>query len=53
MLNEGVARSLLAKVSTVQDPSVLVVTRTGKVALELSGFVDRETVAQAAANASS
>ena len=53
VLNEGVARSLLAKVSTVQDPSVLVVTRTGKVALELSGFVDRETVAQAAANASS
>jgi hypothetical protein len=52
VLNEGVARSLLAKVTTVQDPSVLVVTRAGTVALELGGFVDRETVAQAAANAS-
>ena len=52
VLNEGVARSLLAKVSSVQDPSVLVVTRAGKVAVELGGFVDRELVAQAAANAS-
>lgn len=52
VLNERVARSLLAKVSSVQDPSVLVVTRDGKVAVELGGFVDRETVAQAAANAS-
>ena len=52
VLNEGVARSLLAKVTTVQDPSVLVVTRSGTIALELGGFVDRETVAQAAANAS-
>ena len=53
VLNEGVARSLLAKLDSVQDPSVLVVTRSGEVALELAGFVDRETVAQAAANASS
>jgi hypothetical protein len=53
VLNEGVARSLLAKLETVQDPSVLVVKRSGEVALELAGFVDRETVAQAAANASS
>ena len=51
VLNEGVARSLLAKLDAVQDPSVLVVTRSGEVALELAGFVDRETVAQAAANA--
>lgn len=53
VLNERVARSLLAKLDSVQDPSVLVVTRSGEVALELAGFVDRETVAQAAANASS
>jgi hypothetical protein len=53
VLNEGVARSLLAKLDSVQDPSVLVVKRSGEVALELAGFVDRETVAQAAANASS
>ncbi len=45
--------SLLAKLTTVQDPSVIVVKRSGEVALELAGFVDRETVAQAAANASS
>ena len=51
VLNEGVARSLLAKLEAVQDPSVLVVTRSGDVAVELAGFVDRETVAQAAANA--
>ena len=53
VLNEGVARSLLAKLGQVEDPSVLVLKRSGEVALQLSGFVDRETVAQAAANASS
>lgn len=51
VLNEGVARALLAKLDSVQDPSVLVVKRSGEVAVELAGFVDRETVAQAAANA--
>jgi len=51
VLNEGVARSLLAKLDSVQDPSVLVVKRSGEVAIELAGFVDRETVAQAATNA--
>jgi hypothetical protein len=51
VLNEGVARSLLAKLDSVQDPSVLVVKRSGEVAIELAGFVDRETVAQAAATA--
>ena len=51
VLNEGVARSLFAKLDAVQDPSVLVVTRSGEVAVQLAGFVDRETVAQAAANA--
>ena len=51
VLNEGVARALLAKLDSVQDPSVLVIKRSGDVAIELAGFVDRETVAQAAANA--
>ena len=51
VLNEGVARRLLAKLDSVQDPSVLVIKRSGDVAVELAGFVDRETVAQAAANA--
>ena len=52
VLNEGVARSLLRKLGTVEDPSLLVIRRGGEVALRLNGFVDRDTVAQAAANAS-
>jgi len=52
VLNEGVARALLSKLDVVGDPSLLVLKRSGEVALELAGFVDRETVAQAAANAS-
>ena len=51
VLDEGTARALLTKLESLQDPSVLVVKRSGEIALELSGFVDRETVAQAAANA--
>jgi hypothetical protein len=51
VLNEGVAHALLTKLDAVRDPSVLVLTRSGAVALQLNGFVDRETVAQAAANA--
>jgi hypothetical protein len=53
VLNEDVAHALLTKLDSVRDPSVLVLTRSGEVALQLNGFVDRETVAQAAANASS
>jgi hypothetical protein len=53
VLNEGVARALLTKLDGVQDPSLLVVKRSGEVTLKLSGFVDRETVAQAASNATS
>jgi hypothetical protein len=51
--NEAVARSVLAKLTTEQDPSVFVVKRSGEVAAALGGFADRETVAQAAAGASS
>ena len=53
VLNEKVARALLNKLEGLKDPSVLVLKRSGEVALGLEGFVDRETVAQAAANASS
>jgi hypothetical protein len=53
VLNESVARALLLKLDSVQDPGVLVLKQSGEVALELAGFVDRETVAQAAAAASS
>ena len=38
VLNEGVARALLAKLDSVQDPSVLVVKRSGEVAVELTGL---------------
>lgn len=53
VVNERVARSLLMKIGAVHDPSVLVLRRSGDVVVELTGFADRETVAQAAANASS
>jgi len=52
VLNEDVARALLSRLDLVEDPSVLVLKRSGEIAVELAGFVDRETVAQAAANAS-
>ena len=52
VLNEEVAHALLTKLGTVEDPSLLVVKRGGEVVLQLNGFVDRATVAQAAANAS-
>ena len=51
MLNEGVARALLLKKLDVEEPRVLVLKRSGEVAFALDGFADRETVAQAAANA--
>jgi hypothetical protein len=51
VLNESIARTLLTKLDDAQDPSLLVLKRSGEVALALTGFVDRETVAQAAANA--
>ena len=50
VLNERVAHALLAKLDGPKEPSVLV-KHSGEVALALEGFVDRETVAQAAANA--
>ena len=51
VLNERVAHALLVKLDGPKEPSVLVFKHTGEVALALEGFVDRETVAQAAANA--
>jgi len=53
VLEEKTAKPLLEKLGTLEDPSLLVVKRPGEVALRLSGFVDRDTVAQAAATASS
>lgn len=53
VLDERQAKPLLTKIGVLEDPSVLVFTRPAKVAVRLAGFVDRDTVAQAAANASS
>ena len=53
VLEEKTAKPLLEQLGTLEDPSLLVVKRPGEVALQLSGFVDRDTVAQAAATASS
>ncbi len=53
VLDEESAGPLLDKVGLVDDPSVLVFTRPGVVAVRMAGFADRETVAQAAANAAS
>ena len=51
VLNERVAHAVLAKLGAVKEPSLLVLKQSGEVVLALEGFVDRETVAQAAANA--
>ena len=53
VLEEKTAKPLLEKLGTLEDPSLLVVKRPGEIALRLSGFVDRDPVAQAAATASS
>ena len=53
VLEEKTAKPLIDKLGTLEDPSLLIVKRPGEIALRLSGFVDRDTVAQAAANASS
>ena len=51
VLNEKVAHAVLSKLQGLKQPSLLVLKRSGEVVLSLEGFVDRETVAQAAANA--
>ncbi len=53
VLDEESAGPLLAKLGVLEDPSVLVFKRPGVAAVRLAGFADRETVAQAAANAAS
>lgn len=53
VLDEASAGPLLDKVGVLDDPSLLVFTRPGVVAVQIAGFADRETVAQAAASAAS
>jgi hypothetical protein len=51
VLNERVAQAVLTKLNGVKEPSLLVLKRSGEIVVALEGFVDRQTVAQAAANA--
>jgi len=53
VLNQKQVEQLTARLGVMNDPTVLVFTRPGEVFVRLDGFVDRETVAQAAANAKS
>ena len=53
VLSQQQIRPLAEKLGVLKDPSVLVFRRSGEVFVRIDGFVDRETVAQAAANASS
>ena len=53
VLDEEAAQPLLAKLGVLEDPTVLVFRRPGEAVVRMSGFADRETVAQAAANAAS
>jgi hypothetical protein len=48
---DPVARSLVTKLGIRQAPTVLVFARPGTLSLRIDGFVDHETVAQAATNA--
>jgi hypothetical protein len=49
--NESVAQSVALKLPGTADPSVLVVTRPGKVTVLVPGYVDSDAVAEAVANA--
>jgi hypothetical protein len=51
VLNEGQSRSLTKQLGVLEDPAVLVFRRPGELVTRFSGFVDKQTVAQAARNA--
>jgi hypothetical protein len=51
--NEATAAALAQQAPGATDPAVLVVRRPGTIAVELDGYADSETVAQAAVDARS
>jgi hypothetical protein len=51
VLNQREVKALALRAGAVRDPSVLVFRRPADLYVRIDGFVDRETVAQAAANA--
>jgi hypothetical protein len=53
VLRQGQAGGLVRQLGVLPDPAVLVYRRPGDVVARFDGFADRDTVAQAAANAAS
>ncbi len=51
VLNEGQSRLLTKQLGVLEDPAVLVFRRPSELVIRFSGFVDKQTVAQAARNA--
>ena len=51
VLNEGQSRPLTKQLGVLEDPAVLVFRRPSELVIRFSGFVDKQTVAQAARNA--
>ena len=51
VLNEGQSRPLTKQLGVLGDPAVLVFRRPGEIVTRFSGFVDKQTVEQAARNA--
>jgi thiol:disulfide interchange protein len=51
VLNESQSRPLTKQLGVLADPAVLIFRRPGELVTRFSGFVDKQTVAQAARNA--
>jgi thiol:disulfide interchange protein len=51
VLNEGQSRPLTKQLGVLGDPAVLIFRRPGEIVTRFSGFVDKQTVEQAARNA--
>jgi hypothetical protein len=50
VLNQAQSHPLTSKLGVLPDPGLLIYLRTGDLVLRIDGFVDRDTVAQAARN---
>jgi hypothetical protein len=52
-VTQDAIESLNTRYGVIQDPAVLVLRPPGDLVVRIDGFADRDTVAQAAANAAS
>jgi thiol:disulfide interchange protein len=52
-VTQDAIESLNTRYGVIQDPAVLVLKPPGDLVVRIDGFADRDTVAQAAANAAS